>query len=230
MLHAIEMGWFLINKYYHLTDEAPVYAAALLLDPSKRAAYMKQNWADDWIHPSITAATQIWVKDYESYVVTGSEDISESMPPPPKRPRNELDRLLKEIAVKPTVSTDLDNFTVFINASPIALDEGCTPLRWWSHPIQRLQYPRLHRMAIAILSIPAESAEPERTFSGARRTCQWDRLRITCENIEIIECLGNWLKQGLVIPLFAGGRGLFVSPPLEIDIDSEDDEIAASIE
>jgi hypothetical protein len=138
--------------------------------------------------------------------------------------------LLKEIAVKTVVSHDVDDFDTFINASPIALNEGCTPLMWWSQPEQRSRYPRLHQMAIAILSIPAESAEPERTFSGARRTCSWDRLSITCENLEIIECLGNWLKQGLVIPLSAGGMGLFVSPPPEIDIERRDNEIVASIE
>ena len=44
MLHAINMGWYVLSKYYGLTDEAPVYAAALLLDPSKRSAYIKKNW------------------------------------------------------------------------------------------------------------------------------------------------------------------------------------------
>ncbi|KAM3464192.1 hypothetical protein MY5147_009554 [Beauveria neobassiana] len=31
MVRAVEMGWFVLNKYYNLTDETPVYAAALLL-------------------------------------------------------------------------------------------------------------------------------------------------------------------------------------------------------
>lgn len=43
MLQAIDMGWFVLNKYYAMTDNVPVYAAALLLDPSKRQAYIKQN-------------------------------------------------------------------------------------------------------------------------------------------------------------------------------------------
>lgn len=32
MLRAIDMGCFILDKYYHLSDNAPVYAAALLLD------------------------------------------------------------------------------------------------------------------------------------------------------------------------------------------------------
>ena len=63
-------------------------------------------------------------------------------------------------------------------------------------------------MAIDILSIPSESAEPERAFSGARRTASWDRLRISCRNLEKVECIGNWLKEALIVPSADGGLGL----------------------
>ncbi|KAH7132699.1 hypothetical protein EDB81DRAFT_659926 [Dactylonectria macrodidyma] len=43
MVRAIDMGWFILSTYYRLTDQVPVYAAALLLDPRKRIAYIKQN-------------------------------------------------------------------------------------------------------------------------------------------------------------------------------------------
>jgi hypothetical protein len=36
MLHSLEMGWFILDKYYTMSDEAPVYVAALLLDPRCR--------------------------------------------------------------------------------------------------------------------------------------------------------------------------------------------------
>jgi hypothetical protein len=67
-------------------------------------------------------------------------------------------------------------------------------------------------MAIDILSIPAESAEPERTFSGARRTASWDRLRLLIESIEKIECIGNWLREGHIRPSAEGGMGLPYGP------------------
>jgi hypothetical protein len=44
-------------------------------------------------------------------------------------------------------------------------------------------------MAIDILSIPSMSDEPERVFSGARRTVSWDKEQIKLEIIEIRECL-----------------------------------------
>jgi uncharacterized protein YheU (UPF0270 family) len=74
--------------------------------------------------------------------------------------------LLKSIRVaniaKPQAIADLDNFDTFISAPPIEID--CTPLQWWCQPQQRQQYPHLSRIAIDILSIPAESVEPEEHF------------------------------------------------------------------
>ncbi|KJK74527.1 hypothetical protein H634G_10224 [Metarhizium anisopliae BRIP 53293] len=37
MLHLIDMGWFVLDKYYTRSEESPIYATALLLDPLKRA-------------------------------------------------------------------------------------------------------------------------------------------------------------------------------------------------
>jgi hypothetical protein len=54
------MGWFVLNKYYTLSDQTPVYAAALLLDPSKRRQYIKRNRQESWHAPAIVAAQQIW--------------------------------------------------------------------------------------------------------------------------------------------------------------------------
>ena len=52
-------------------------------------------------------------------------------------------------------------------------------------------------MAIDILSIPAMSAEPERVFSGARRTISWDRCQLGSRTIERGECMKSWIKCGI---------------------------------
>ena len=54
-----------------------------------------------------------------------------------------------------------------------------------------------HGMAIDILSIPAMSAEPERVFSGARRTISWDRCQLGSRTIEKGECMKSWIKSGI---------------------------------
>ena len=53
-------------------------------------------------------------------------------------------------------------------------------------------------MATDILSIPAMSDEPERVFSGARRTISWDRIRLGVSNIEKTQCLKSWIASGVI--------------------------------
>jgi hypothetical protein len=225
LLHAIDMGWFVLDKYYTMSDDVPVYAAALLLDPSKRAAYMYQNWPQAWHSTAIDSARQIWETQYYTRV---SEPTEHSIAPvvPVKHKDNQLDQLLRSMEVKTTVAIDRDCFETFVEAVPTQID--CTPLEWWCRIEQRRLHPRLSRMAIDILSIPPESAEAERTFSGARRTASWDRSRLTCTTLMKIECIGNWLREGHIVPSSQGGMGLVGEPQPEesdMEIDVSIDEL-----
>ncbi|KAI8401843.1 hypothetical protein FOFC_18712 [Fusarium oxysporum] len=83
--------------------------------------------------------------------------------------------------------SELDAYNAFTTQPPIAID--CSPLSWWLREEQQQAYPRLSRMAVDILSIPAMSAEPERVFSGARRTISWDQCQLGSRTIERGECM-----------------------------------------
>ena len=52
-------------------------------------------------------------------------------------------------------------------------------------------------MAIHIYSIRAMSAEPERVFSGAKRTISDQRGRLRSETIELLECLKSWFRPNI---------------------------------
>ena len=70
------------------------------------------------------------------------------------------------------------------------------PLAWWTDPTQRTRWPDLSRFAIEILSIPAMSDEPERVFSGGRRTVDWQKGSMIPETIEATECTKYfWINQ-----------------------------------
>lgn len=223
MVRAINMGWFVLNKYYSRADEVPAYGAAILLDPSSRRAYLDTFWKKAWVESAIQSAGMIWEEEFN---IQATEDAHSTGGAAAVVELNfaKLNSFAKYKAKQKPEYTHpgaVDDFYRFINMEPIDLDGvKLTPLEWWCQPTQRRSYPRLSRMAITILSIPAESAEPERVFSGARRTCSWSRLRLTPRNIEVIECMGNWLKKGHIHPVRASGIGFPVTPDPYLDQDA----------
>ncbi|KAG6979019.1 hypothetical protein FocnCong_v010959 [Fusarium oxysporum f. sp. conglutinans] len=224
MVRAIDMGWFILSKYYRRTDEVPVYDPALFLDPRKRMAYIKQNWPKEWHENTIASATEFWQREFNYEQPSDHPSTPTPMPPPLAKKPNQLAILSKKLEVRTINASVRDDFTSFINIDATDIPPDCTPLEWWCQPQQRKQYPKLSRMAICIPSIPAEPSEPERTFSGARRTCSWDRLRITCKTIEMIECTGNWLRQGLIQPLHENVMGSIGIPRPEGDSQDVNDD------
>ena len=116
----------------------------------------------------------------------------------PKGEPDEYDLLAQELNVIGTVD-DVDEYETYTSQSPILID--CSPLTWWLRDEQQERFPRLSKMAIDILSIPAMSADPERTFSGGRRTISWDRMLLGASTIEKGECLKSWIRSGITAGL-----------------------------
>ena len=52
-------------------------------------------------------------------------------------------------------------------------------------------------MAIDIYSIPAMSSEPERVFSGVKRTISDSRGSLGSEIIELLKCLKSWFRLSI---------------------------------
>ena len=168
ILHSIEMGWFILDKYYTMTEDAPVYAAALLLDPSKRIRYIERHWPESWHENAIAGVRTIWEEEYKTQPETGPAESVDEASASQKRQPNEWDALLEELEVTEDLGHSMDDLEDFIKATPIKISGSS--LQWWCHKDQRKTYPQLSRMAIDILSIAPESADPESAFSGGRRT------------------------------------------------------------
>ena len=161
------MGWFLLDKYYHKTDEVPIYAAVFFLDFMNCAAYLWQNW----VETTIASANKFFEDSYKHTLLINVEDSSSE--PLSKRLHNKFDSFEDSFRVKKMAVNNSDDFRNFLENELIEIRDY-TPLEWWCRLEQRVHYPQLSRMAIAILSISPESAEAEQAFSGARRTCSWD--------------------------------------------------------
>jgi hypothetical protein len=140
------MGWFILSKYYRLTDEVPVYAAALLLDPRRRIAYIKQNWPKEWHEDSIALATAFWQEEFNHEQHSDHPSTLTSMSTTLVKKPNQLAILSKKLEVRTINASFRDDFTSFINSDATDIPPDCTPLEWWCQPQQRKQYPKLSRM------------------------------------------------------------------------------------
>lgn len=215
------MGWYILNKYYTMTEDVPVYAAALLLDPSKRIRYIERHWPESWHENAIAGARTIWEEEYKAQLKVASVELASEVSTSQMRQLNEWDSLLEEMEVTEDLADGKDDLEDFIKATPIKISGS--PLQWWCHKDQRKTYPQLSRMAIDILSIAPESVDPESAFSGGRRTLSWDRERMTCKNLEKVECIGNWLREGHIQKTTHGGMGIITDTGLDSGGDEDSD-------
>lgn len=188
LLAAVNTSWIAFNKYYELSDDVPVHAAAVLLHPGYRKAYMDKVWNKRWIKPGIERAKKLFETRYQQRRTESSmSDLAE---------RNEArtawdihrTRLLQSLT-----SQSQDEFSAFVNATPTKI--AGSPIEW-SQPDQKAAYPQLWQMAIDRLSAMPMSAASESSFSGMRRTITWSRIQLGGQVIEEGECLKDWQRRG----------------------------------
>src|ERR1700727_2628233 len=58
----------LTSTIYSLTDKVTAHAAALLLAPHRRKAYMARDWKREWIPRAIENVRTLWRKRYKDKV------------------------------------------------------------------------------------------------------------------------------------------------------------------
>lgn len=167
MTTRILASWFKFDKYYKLTDDSPVYVAAILLHPSLRQAYLQVQWAqqEQYIGPAIEGVRKMWEEHYKQ-PCPGTVKLDEKGKNEEATP---LELWRKRVYGCGVIEEEFDHF---IGQTPIPIPNQ-TALQWWLDPHRQTVYPALARMAGAIFSIPPMSAGPERVFSGARRTVSW---------------------------------------------------------
>jgi hypothetical protein len=194
LFKRVKASWIVFDKYYQKICSIPVYTAALILHPARRTQYIQKNWKKEWQEPGLTRVKELW----EDCCLNDSSVLSSLHLREDEcdiaRPVNKLDQLLQSLEVV-TKQPGEDEYAQFIAQKPISLQSSV--LNWWLHDDQRQQWPKLSKMAIDIFSIPAMSDEPERVFSGARRTISWERARLGAEMIEKLECMKNWIRAGV---------------------------------
>lgn len=70
------------------------------------------------------------------------------------------------------------------------------PVEYWH--LKRFEYPKLSRMALDVMTVPAMSAECERLFSAAGLMVTPLRNRMDAGTIGLIQTLRSWLRAGII--------------------------------
>jgi hAT family C-terminal dimerisation region len=184
------------EEYYRKTDASPLYAAALILHPNRRTKYAKIWWKKDYQKAMLPKVKQLWIDYRDSAPLTNIVSYETPEITSPKE-LDEFDRIVSEINERTTRPASQDEYEDYCTEAPYEVQRS--PLHWWYEDPQRKRWPRLSLFAIEILSIPAMSDEPERVFSGGRRTISWERMRIGTSSIEHSECMKSWHRSGVLI-------------------------------
>jgi hypothetical protein len=176
-----------------------LYAAALILHPNRRTKYIYVNWKKQWVKPALKKVGELW-EEYRinalTPAVTSSSYDNPYREPEPEKELDAFDKIAKKLT-NYTRPSSQDEFQDYCDGEPYDIGK-MSAHDWWCQDTQRTRWPRLSHMAIDILSIPAMSDEPERVFSGARRTVSWERGQMGAENLEKVECLKHWKRSGIL--------------------------------
>lgn len=77
----------------------------------------------------------------------------------------------------------------YLRLEPQEIDD---PIEWWI--AHRSSFPVLSQLALDILAIPAMATDCERSFSQAKLTLTSQRLSMSAETLEALQCLKDWIK------------------------------------
>ncbi|KAJ6439017.1 putative AC transposase [Purpureocillium lavendulum] len=197
---CVNSAWAKLNKYYVKLDETPVYYAATVLHPGIKWAFLSTAYAgrQDWLCKARELVQALWDREYRDLPIQWQ--IADSNLPVAVRAResNPFDFFQDELLSHTTRDKEriADEFERWLSTSQDVCTKHDNPLPYWS--AQRFEYPRVARMAIDVLSIPAMSAECERTFSSAGAMVSPRRTRLDASTISVAQTVRSWLNAGLL--------------------------------
>lgn len=214
---GIDCAYLKLIKYYALTDDTPIYRAAVVLHPAFKMDYFEEQWKGNDNKPWLRRCKKDigeFFACYEERYTTRSASPSAGEEVAPTKLRVLHDRRRPDAS-----SSDDEDFAHHGRIEPSKrankrqklrseLDRWCdscpteeevlivNPLEWWRN--SKSVYPILYQMAMDLFSIPAMSSECERKFSSADDDITDDRNRLADNTIESLQLQKDWLQKGIV--------------------------------
>lgn len=197
---CINSAWAKLNKYYTKLDETPIYYAATVLHPGIQWAFLTRAYSgrEGWIDKARHLIQTLWEEEYRD--LPAQWEIADSNLPVAVRAReyNPFDSFQDELMSYPNSEEEsvADEFERWQSTKQDTFSKHDNPLEYWS--AKRFEYPRVAKMAIDVLSVPAMAAECERAFSSAGSMVSPQRTRLDASTIAVTQTVRSWLKAGLL--------------------------------
>ena len=184
MALSLKAGSLKLRKYWKLiTERAPIYIAAVVLDPSRKWDYFSR-WDEFERDRAKESFQNLWNKyNNPSNTATGLIVTDESA---------DASELGDWMAATMPVIAHGDELQQYLLEPRTGKPENI--LLWWNG--HRERFPMLTRLAMYVYSTPSMSAEPERVFSGAKHTISHERALLEPTTIEALECCKSMLRIG----------------------------------
>jgi hypothetical protein len=191
---GVNLAWKKLDQYYQMTDQSPVYVAAVVLHPAYTWKWLRSEWKNrqDWITISEAAVRNFWLSGYANLTVE---------PLPTAEATAWMDAALSSDEDGDISAPEIDEYSRWCVEGRVP--DVYHPLEFWSKARIKHSYPRLSRMARDLFTIPAMSDEPERVFSSCGNTVTPQRGNLSAEIIEEAQCLKNWIRRGIITNLGA---------------------------
>ena len=202
-------GWKKLDEYYNRLGDNPLYTAAIILNPTLRMKWLERHWTSgeqlSWLREAQDGLRSYWGQYYQdkslsreqanatidqavglSQQMTSTADIT-SIPD-----QSEFSNWVH--ASEPEAPSVEDEIEQYMGLDRSNFEASINPIDWWL--TRRDTFPTLSKLALGIFAIPAMSADCERAFSLAKLTLSSQRLSMSSDTLEQLQCLDEILLHG----------------------------------
>lgn len=211
----VNNAWKKLQEYYARLDDTPIYYAATRLHPFYKN-HLDILWKvpeshceyrdgphprEGWLENNQKALLGLW-QSYKEKAAVGNGKDGQGIVPQKRQhagssSRSDFLRAQIKAAIDEDNEVQANEYERWRREPPLEEKDGLAddPIRYWF--LQRQRYPLLAQLALDIFSIPASSADCERTFSELGDLLGVKRLRMKADLLSALQSLRSWKRLGL---------------------------------
>jgi hypothetical protein len=202
MRASINNAWVKLDQYYALLAESPLFTAVVILHPGHGLQFLETMWSDEgqWLVDAKRDLEAYFDRWYHHSEASGDPFSPLPSPGPqqqqtrPQKEPSQFEQWFKSRKPRPQGPDDKEG--ELQRYYRLRVEQVDDPVKWWAD--KRADFPRLSRLALDILAIPAMAADCERVFSIAKLMITSQRHRLQDLTIEMIQLLRHWIGERAV--------------------------------